>query len=231
VDARRRARAGGRLGYRRFMDRRQAEVRRDEILRAAAEVVTTKGFARTRVADVAQALGISSGLVFYHFESKERLLSEAFAAASERDLALLHEAIARHGSHVDRLRAALEAYAPTGDAVGWSRDIDAWAEGLYTAEIRDACRRNDARWRAGFRAVIAEGRAAGEFDVADPDEAALRITVVLDGLAVATQVRGTVDREQAGRWATEHVAAIVGVPAEQLTGRVDLTGDAPAAAR
>ncbi len=200
------------------MGRQQADVRREEILRAAAAVVSRKGFARARVSDVAAELGISAGLVFYHFDSKERLLSEAFASASGRDLAALDEAVSGPGSYADRLRTAVRLYQPTGEAEGWSRDIDAWAEGLYTDEIREACRRNDTRWRAGFQRLVAEGVAAGEFHCADPQESALRIAVLLDGLAVASQVRGTVTRAKAAAWADELVNRELGLtnPADVL---------------
>jgi AcrR family transcriptional regulator len=198
------------------MGRQQADVRREEILRAAATVVSAKGFARTRVADVASELGVSPALIFYHFDSKERLLSEAFVHASERDLAAFDEAIAGPGTHVERLRAVLRLYQPSGDAEGWSRDIDAWAEGLYTDEIREACRRNDSRWRAGFQRLITDGVAAGEFRSSDPQETALRIAVMLDGLAVASQVRGTLSRGRAAAWADEHVARELGLPAAPL---------------
>ena len=198
------------------MDRRQADVRRDEILRATARVVAKKGFARTRVTDVATALGISSGLVFYHFETKERLLSEAFSAGNEQDLQLLREIVSGPGSPVDRLRAVMRMYLPTGSAEAWSRDVDAWSEGLYTEEIRQACRRNDERWREAFGAVIAEGAAAGEFRAEDADDAALRITVMLDGLAVASQVRGTLSRDVAAAWAAQHIASVLGISPQVL---------------
>ena len=74
------------------MARRKVEVRRDEILRATVDEVTRRGFAHTRVADVASTLGISTGLVFYHFDSKDALLSAAFAYAAERDLERLDAA-------------------------------------------------------------------------------------------------------------------------------------------
>ena len=193
------------------MDRRQADVRREEILRATARVVAKKGFARTRVADVAAALGISSGLVFYHFDTKERLLSEAFSAGNVHDLRTLQEIVSGPGTVVERLAGVMRLYLPTGSAEAWSRDVDAWSEGLYTEEIRQACRRNDERWRGGFRTLIAEGAAAGECRGEDPDGAALRITVMLDGLAVASQVRGTLSREVATTWAAEHVGADLGI--------------------
>jgi AcrR family transcriptional regulator len=183
------------------------------------------------VADVAAVLGISSGLVFYHFDTKERLLSEAFSAGNAEDLRTLQETVSGPGPVVDRLRAVLRLYLPTGAARAWSRDVDAWSEGVYTEEIRQACRRNDELWRAGFCALIAEGIATGECTARDPEEAALRITVMLDGLAVASQVRGTLDRQTMGQWAAQYTGDVVGLPAEDLIPRPgeftdeDSTGD------
>ena len=96
---------------------------------------------------------------------------------------------------------------------------------IYTEEIRQACRSNDERWRGGFRTLIAEGAAAGECHGEDPDGAALRITVMLDGLAVASQVRGTLSRDLAVTWAAEHVGAVLGISPQLLLHAVaDLRG-------
>jgi AcrR family transcriptional regulator len=199
------------------MGRRKADVRREEILRAAAAVVGRQGFARTRAADVAAELGISTALVFYHFDSKERLLSEAFDLAAEEDLERLERAVARTADATRRLRSVLRMYLPTGSGIGWARDIDAWAEGLFTPEIREACRRLDARWRSALERVVVEGVESGEFTCDDPKAAALRIAVMLDGLAVAVQVRGTVGRSRAARWIGEYAAAQLGLTADALT--------------
>jgi len=202
------------------MVRRPADVRREEILAAAADAVSRRGFAGTRVADVAADLGISSGLVFYHFDTKERLLSEAFSFAAERDLERLDRAVARGGSAIARLRAVLRLYQPSGHAPGWALDIEAWAEALRTPEIREASRRLDRRWRAAIEQVVVDGVSAREFYVDDPHQAVLRITALLDGLAVATQVRGSLTRKEAVRWAAEHAAQVLGVhPALLSTGR------------
>jgi AcrR family transcriptional regulator len=198
------------------MARRRADVRREEILRAAADAVARLGFARTRVADVAAELGISPALVFYHFETKDRLLSEAFTFAAERDMQRLERAVTRPGSCASRLRAVLRLYAPSGPAPGWTLDIEAWAEALRSPDIRDASRRLDRRWRAGIERIIVDGAAGGEFRSADPRQSAQRIAAMLDGLAVATQVRRSVPRAQAARWAAEHAARELGVPVEAL---------------
>jgi AcrR family transcriptional regulator len=204
--------------------RRRAELRQEEILRSAAAVVARVGFARTRVADVAAELGVSTALVFYHFETKERLLSEAFLFAAEADMTRLDRAVSGAGPASARLRAVLRLYAPAGQAPGWTLDIEAWAEALRSAEIQDASRRLDRRWRAAIEAVISDGVEAGEFDCPDPRTAAERIAAMLDGLGVATQVRRSVSRAKAARWAFEHTAREVGVDVETLTRVTPPTG-------
>lgn len=63
------------------------EARRVEILEAACEVVIERGFAGTRVADVAKRLNVSNSLIHYHFDSKEALLAAAFEYYARKDLA------------------------------------------------------------------------------------------------------------------------------------------------
>jgi AcrR family transcriptional regulator len=54
--------------------RRRAEARPDEVLDAALELFTQKGFAATRVDDIAARAGISKGAVYLYFSSKEAIL-------------------------------------------------------------------------------------------------------------------------------------------------------------
>jgi AcrR family transcriptional regulator len=54
--------------------RRRAEARPDEVLDAALTLFTQKGFAATRVDDIAQKAGISKGAVYLYFPSKEAIL-------------------------------------------------------------------------------------------------------------------------------------------------------------
>jgi AcrR family transcriptional regulator len=188
-------------------------VRREEILRAAVEVVARQGFARARVQDVAAELAVSPALIFYHFDSKERLVSEAFQFAEQRDLAQLELAVTSPGTCTERLGAVLRTYLPAiGEMPGWLRDIDSWSEGRHSAQIRDTSQCIEARWRSGLRRVVVDGVAAGEFDCPDIEAAILRISVMLDGLAVANQVRRTVSRNDALTWVCEYAATELGVP-------------------
>lgn len=162
--------------------------RREELLGAAVEVIEQRGVAALRVADVARALGVSSALVIYHFETKEKLVAAAFAHAAAADLARLGELLDVPGSAQDRLREAVRWYSPTGLAKGWRLWIEGWAVALREPTLREVSEHLDRQWQAALTRVICEGVAAGEFDCPDPGPAAERLTALLDGLAVRMTV-------------------------------------------
>src|SRR5690349_17742511 len=54
-----------------------ADQRRGQMLNAALEVISERGFADTRIADIAERIGLSPALVIYYFKTKDQLLTEA----------------------------------------------------------------------------------------------------------------------------------------------------------
>lgn len=199
------------------MTRRKVEVRREEILQATVRQIEGRGFARTRVADVADMLGVSTALIFYHFDSKDALLSAAFAFAAEHDLRRLEEAASADAPATERLRRILRLYAPVGSSPGWTLWIDSWAAALREPKLRAVSRRLDVRWKDAVAGVIAEGVAGGELTCADPQGAAWRITALLDGLAVQVTVhRGVLSRRQMHEWVNAAAAVELGLAPQSL---------------
>ena len=181
------------------MARRKVEVRREEILRATCDEVVKRGFAHTRAADVAAALGISTGLIFYHFDSKDALLSAAFAYAAERDLDRLDAAAHGHRQRAAPPGAILTMYGP-----------EEHRRGLAAVGRRlggGAAQPGDGRGLAAPRRAVEghrrrrdpQGVEAGEMTCADPNGAAWRITALLDGLAVQATVHEGVLTPRADR--------------------------------
>jgi AcrR family transcriptional regulator len=198
--------------------RRKGEVRRDEILRAAVRELERRGFAHTRVADIAAELGVSTALVFYHFYTKEALFAAAFADAAERDIRRLEAAVEGDGPATVKLRSILRLYAPVGSASGWPLWIDAWAAALREPALRRVSRKLDVRWKNAVAEVIAHGVANGELTCPDPHAAAWRITAMLDGLAVQVTVhKGVVTRRELSTWVAQLTERELGLPAGALT--------------
>jgi AcrR family transcriptional regulator len=56
--------------------RRRKDARPDEILRAALEVFADRGFAVTKLEDVARRAGVTKGTIYLYFENKDALFKE-----------------------------------------------------------------------------------------------------------------------------------------------------------
>jgi AcrR family transcriptional regulator len=55
--------------------RQQKEERREQILDAALSVFAQKGFSGSSMRDIAREVGVTEGLLYHYFESKEQLLN------------------------------------------------------------------------------------------------------------------------------------------------------------
>jgi AcrR family transcriptional regulator len=198
--------------------RRKVEVRREEILAATVTEVQKSGLAHTRVSDIASALGVSPALLFYHFETKDRLLAEAFAYAAERDLVRLAEVVDGPGSATARLRSVLRLYSPVGSTPpGWTLWVDAWAAALRSSELRRVSKRLDLRWKEAVAGIIGAGVGTGEFHCDDPHAAAWRITALIDGLAIQVTVhRGLLTRGEMAEWVAGLAAHELGLDVSAL---------------
>lgn len=54
----------------------QKEKRREEIMKAGLDLFIRRGYAATKISDIAQQVGMSVGLLFHYFKSKENLYEE-----------------------------------------------------------------------------------------------------------------------------------------------------------
>lgn len=157
-------------------------IRRPQILRAAAEVITERGLAGTRVIDVAERAGTSAPAVLYWFESRERLLTEALIADEEGFGGQLDIELAELPTAAGKLRRLIELSTTDGDLSLW---IELWARSLHDEAAAAERQRLDDDWRGRISSVVAEGQESGEFTAEiDPREAAVRIATMIDGLAV-----------------------------------------------
>ena len=161
------------------------EQRRRRILLAAVDVLRQRGYAGTRVVDIAEAAGTSSGLVLYHFKSLEGVLAEALTTLEDDFYTELDDALRATSGPVERLRHMGELGAGAGPAVGdWSLWLEIWVRALRDQGARATREALDRRWRSALRDVITDGVKSGEFTSADPEAATVRLASLMDGLAI-----------------------------------------------
>jgi len=91
----------------------KAQATRRLILEAAASLFREKGYAEVSLREIAQAAGMKTGSLYYHFEGKESLVEEILTLGTQGALAAARAAVAALGEGadpVDRLQAAFTAH-------------------------------------------------------------------------------------------------------------------------
>ena len=135
-------------------------IRKPQLLAAAAEVIAERGFAATRIADVAERAGTSPPGVLYWFESRDELLAEALSFGEQAfhdELAAELETLADPRA---RLATLIERSIGGDDWVLW---IELWTRALRdpeTSRSRQRARRQLARADRLDRSPTARPRAA-----------------------------------------------------------------------
>ncbi len=200
----------------------------EHLLQAAARTIARRGFAATRVADVADEAGVSPATVHYHFKAKEEILVRALLWAHERLIGELEHALATTDDPVARLAMLIERTVPYA---GVQRDeylleIDLWSHVRQHRQLLPAWERYEERWLGHVTAMVEAGVASGAFTCEAPaPEIAERLVAMTDGLAAQAAIgaaRMTPERvrELLLRFAAEQF----GVPSARLERAARLPG-------
>ena len=166
-----------------------ADQRRGQMLTAALEVISERGFAETRIADVAERIGISPALVIYYFKTKDQLLTEAIRhyedtwyAEGKRRMDALPTAAARLEQFV--AMNLLPDGDPELDSGDWQLWLDFWVQAARNSNVAEVRCKSDERWREVIVSLVRSGQEAGEFASIDPHPFSIFISALLDGLTV-----------------------------------------------
>jgi AcrR family transcriptional regulator len=174
------------------------DLRRRQILDATHRVTLARGLHDLRVGDVADELDVSSGLIHYHFATKDELIEAMLGAMAEREIAGVRRSIDRLARPEDRLARVIELYLPSSRRdPSWLLWIDVWGEALRDANLRRISEELDHAWVELVAEVIADGVASRAFRCADPVSSAWRLCALLDGLGLQVVLHhGTMTRAQ-----------------------------------
>ncbi len=149
-----------------------ADQRREQILRAALDVMVERGFTETRIADVADRIEISPALVIYYFKTKDQLLTEAIRysednwyADGQRRLATIRTAAGRLEEIVAMTCLPEADPEPFGWWLLW---LDLWAQAARHPEVASVREKADERWRELIKSQVLAGQEAGQFRGVDP---------------------------------------------------------------
>jgi TetR/AcrR family transcriptional regulator, fatty acid metabolism regulator protein len=158
--------------------------RRAQIVTAAVDAIAELGYAQTSLARIAERIGVSKGVISYHFTRKEDLVQEVIADVVTRAAAYARPRVEAESTGRGKLRAAIESnIAFMGE---YRRDMVA----LF--EIAVNTRGTDSSPNPSVARVLHDGTAAMR-DLLATYQATGEFRADFDPQVMATAIRAAID--------------------------------------
>ncbi len=160
-----------------------SEERRGQIIESAIQVFARQGFAKTRMEDVAAESGLSKGLIYFYFKSKEEIISAIADLLFGSELRKMQAQIEEEQSAREGLERFTEAFI--ADLRGMLKITPLFYE-FYALAFRNATvRKLLGSYLRQFVAIIEplvqRGIERGEFAPGDARQITLTIGAALEG--------------------------------------------------
>ncbi|WP_405562916.1 TetR/AcrR family transcriptional regulator [Streptomyces sp. NBC_01180] len=187
---------------------------RERILTAACEVIAEVGFEKIRMRMVAERASVSTALLHYHFDTREKLFTEAMthsfahsAVDVERDAGTAPAAVI--------LSRILRNLLPADPELqqDWRLWQELWARALRDDTTRVFAVDLYAQLHAWVADAVRRGIAEGEFTPTDVDDLSTLVLSLSDGYGIRLMLRDptvTLDTARTSIW--RHVSAALGLP-------------------
>ncbi len=162
--------------------RREREIKREAVLRTAAQVFNEKGFHATSLDEVAGRLHITKPTLYYYVKNKEAILFECVRIGLDMLRKAIDQAGASGGSALDKLTTAMRKYAEIV-TMDFGMCVIRVGEDPLPPASRKELRKLKGALDAEFRNLIQQGIAEGSLAPCDPKMAAFTLAGALSWIA------------------------------------------------
>ncbi|MHB8106299.1 MAG: TetR/AcrR family transcriptional regulator [Candidatus Cryosericum sp.] len=169
--------------------------RQKQILNSALKVFIHKGFAAAKMSDIATEAGISYGLMYHYFQSKDEIYAELVRDAVDSSKRVIERVRADSSEPIDKMRSVAQNVF---NGVGKNQSagyyfvlmMEAMTSGVYP--VRAALHSYSQERPLGLLvSVVEEGQRKGQIAPGDPTELVLTFFSAILGLA-SLKVSGTI---------------------------------------
>jgi TetR/AcrR family transcriptional regulator, cholesterol catabolism regulator len=141
----------------------------ETILKAAAHLISKKGYDGTSFQEIADRVGIHKSTIFYYFKTKEELILRIMEKSLEGPILALQQIIANEElTPEEKLKRAIESHLSL--LIAHAENVN-----IYLNEFRALARREQAKYltkrkiyEKDFQAIVSQMQKAGYFSGLDP---------------------------------------------------------------
>jgi TetR/AcrR family transcriptional regulator len=188
------------------MQHEKARRRRVEILQSAAAAFRRRGYHGASMGEIARALRMTKGSLYYYFKNKEEILFFCHDYSLDILLELLERVRGGGGGAADKLRALVEAFVHhiLDDLRGTALTLEFQA--LSPPLLRRVIAKRD-RFDRGVRQVLQEGMDAGVFAPGDAKLVTFAVLGAVNWIPRWFDPRGPASSQEIGRAFAEYLVA------------------------
>ena len=186
------------------MEQRKTRQRRVEILKSAAAAFRRRGYHGARMGEIAQALRMTKGSLYYYFKNKEEILFFCHDYSLDILLDMLERVEAAGGTPPQKLRSLIESFVHhiLDDLRGTAMTLDFQA--LSAPLLRRVIAKRD-RFDRGIRGLLQEGMDAGAIAPGDPKLLTFAILGAVNWIPRWFDPAGPATSEEIGRVFAEYL--------------------------
>ena len=144
------------------LEKESGDLRRGELLNAAASLFASRGYHAVSMRELAKQLRIKAGSLYYHIASKEQLLNEICAIGVRELILNVDQAISGHDSFASRMRAIVSGHARLIDRFGDYLRCYQSEHVHLSPDIREHMRLELARFYRKIEEVLKDAATKGE---------------------------------------------------------------------
>ena len=163
-----------------------ATLRRKKIVQATIRCLARYGYSGLRMKHVAQAAGVSQGILHYYFDSKRAILLAALQEVVDDLDRRLGPALGATRDPRAQLRAAIKTFLGMAAANRefWLVFVEFWGEMMHDRELAQVNASLYRRLRRTLGAFVVRSARAGVFRRLAPEDAGTVIIALVDGISL-----------------------------------------------
>lgn len=169
--------------------------RREQILSKALKLYATKGLAATKITDISKTTGISQGLFYHYFSSKDEvfieLIKNGFSRLNEACRWLENQPLPPKEKIAFAIKELLKLLEENEDAARYHLLIaQATASEAIPEEAKEIIKRENSYPYEAIERIVIEGQKEGSIKDYNSKELALVFWTTINGLAIYKAVHG-----------------------------------------